>query len=216
VVTTKCTTCGGRKVIHGTDDITIEVEPGMDTGHEIVFPRAGDQSSDIDVTPGDVIYRIVTSPHSRFTRRGDDLYMTVPITLKEAIAGFAKKFKVRAPRPSMAASPVHRPQWGAARTCGHAARRAARGSSGPAARARVCSGQHLDGHEVTVKRTKVTQPNFVLKIAGEGMPQHNFPSVKGDLYCEFTVVIPTKLTKAQKDGISDLLTTPTPEGHAEL
>jgi hypothetical protein len=44
VVGAKCNTCGGHKVIHGTDDLTIEVEPGMDDGHEIVFPRAADQS----------------------------------------------------------------------------------------------------------------------------------------------------------------------------
>ena len=42
--------------------------------------------------------------------------------------------------------------------------------------------QHLDGHEVVVARKHVTQPGFVLKVKGEGMPQHNFPSEKGDLY----------------------------------
>eukprot|EP00038_Savillea_parva_P017334 m.19896 g.19896 ORF g.19896 m.19896 type:complete len:379 (+) comp3733_c0_seq1:58-1194(+) len=157
VVKAKCRTCGGHKVVHGTDDLVIEVEAGMDNGHEIVFPRAGDQSKDIDTTPGDIVYRITTTPHPRFSRRGDDLYMTLPITLSEAIGGFAKKFK------------------------------------------------HLDGHEVTVKRTKVTQPNFVLKVAEEGMPQHNFPSVKGDLYVEFTVIIPTKLSAEQKKSIKELL-----------
>lgn len=93
----KCRTCGGKRVVHGTDDLTIEVEQGMDNGHEIVFSRAGDQSKNIDVTPGDVIYRITTAPHARFTRRGDDLYMNVPLTLSEAISGFSKIFKVRLP-----------------------------------------------------------------------------------------------------------------------
>lgn len=93
---TKCRTCGGHKVVHGTDDLTVEVEAGMDNGQEIVFPRAGDQSKDIDVTPGDIIYRITTTPHARFTRRGDDLYISVPLSLKEAIGGFSKKFKVGA------------------------------------------------------------------------------------------------------------------------
>jgi len=168
IVKAKCRTCGGHKVVHGTDDLIVEVEAGMDTGHEIVFPRAGDQPKDIDVTPGDIVYRIVTAPHPRFSRRGDDLYMTMPITLAEAIGGFAKKFR------------------------------------------------HLDGHEVTVKRTKVTQPNFVLKVAGEGMPQHNFPSVKGDLYCEFTVIIPTKLTAEQKTTIKSVLSKEDGKSHAEL
>jgi DnaJ-class molecular chaperone len=73
--------------------------------------------------------------------------------------------------------------------------------------------KHLDGHAVQLKRTKVTQPNFTLKIEKEGMPQHEFPSETGDLYCTFTVIIPTKLTKVQKDSIAAILSNP---AHTEL
>lgn len=47
--------------------------------------------------------------------------------------------------------------------------------------------QHLDGHEVTLERDRVTQPGYVLKVAGEGMPRRSFPSEFGDLYVEFAV-----------------------------
>lgn len=47
--------------------------------------------------------------------------------------------------------------------------------------------QHLDGHAVTLKRSKITQPNYVLRVKGEGMPQFEEFSNKGDLYCTFTV-----------------------------
>lgn len=90
----KCPTCRGRKVIHGTDDLTIDIEKGMPDGHRLTFPRAGDQSSDIDTTPGDVVYTIKTEAHKKFTRRGNDLYMTQPITLAQAINGFQLSFEV--------------------------------------------------------------------------------------------------------------------------
>lgn len=35
---------------------------------------------------------------------------------------------------------------------------------------------HLDGREVPVKRDGVTPHGFVMKINGQGMPTHNFPS----------------------------------------
>lgn len=54
--------------MHGTDEFTIDIERGMPDNEEIVFPRAGDQSRDIDTTPGDVIYTLKTQPHSLFSR----------------------------------------------------------------------------------------------------------------------------------------------------
>ena len=52
---------------------------------------------------------------------------------------------------------------------------------------------HLDGHVVTLKRSGVTQPGFVQTIKGEGMPvfKHN---TFGDLFIEYTVVLPTELS----------------------
>ena len=37
------------------------------------------------------------------------------------------------------------------------------------------------------------------------MPQHEFPSEHGDLYVTVTVIIPTKLSAADKDGIVKIL-----------
>lgn len=70
--------------MHGTDDITLVIEKGMADGQKLVFARAGkfinvyillpyigiigDQSTDIETTPGDVIYTIRTAPHKRFSR----------------------------------------------------------------------------------------------------------------------------------------------------
>ena len=157
IIKAKCLTCKGAKVIHGTDDLLIEIEKGMADGQQLTFSRAGDQTEDIDTTPGDVIYELRTAPHRRFTRRGDDLYMTQVLTLLEALSGFETTFS------------------------------------------------HLDGHKVTLKRSKVTQPGFVMKVPKEGMPAHNFASEKGDLYVTFTVVLPSKVSAADKATFSTML-----------
>eukprot|EP00051_Salpingoeca_urceolata_P029304 m.489533 g.489533 ORF g.489533 m.489533 type:complete len:378 (+) comp26837_c0_seq1:158-1291(+) len=157
IVKTKCPQCQGTKVIHGTDDITVTIEKGMSDQEEVLVSRAGDQTGDIDTTPGDVVFVLDTAPHKRFTRNGADLHITQHITLLEALLGFEKAFK------------------------------------------------HLDGHIVTLSRTTVTQPGFVLKVPGEGMPLHNSPGDHGDLYCEFSVVLPPELSEDQKSQLRPVL-----------
>ena len=51
---------------------------------------------------------------------------------------------------------------------------------------------HLDGHTVTLKRDGVTQPGFVQTVKGEGMPVFQ-GNTFGDLYVEYTVVLPTEI-----------------------
>ena len=60
---------------------------------------------------------------------------------------------------------------------------------------------HLDGHRVDFGKKTITKPGEVLKIEGEGMPIHKFPSQKGDLYITITVVMPTSLSAEQKKAI---------------
>jgi len=60
---------------------------------------------------------------------------------------------------------------------------------------------HLDGHEVTVEQQSVTKPGQIIKIAGEGMPHFNYPSDKGDLYIEFSIIMPESVTEHQKSGL---------------
>ncbi|RUS30153.1 hypothetical protein BC938DRAFT_479787 [Jimgerdemannia flammicorona] len=53
---------------------------------------------------------------------------------------------------------------------------------------------HLDGAVVTLKRTGAVTPHgFVQTIVGQGMPHHQSPSDKGDLFVEYAVVFPTKV-----------------------
>ena len=54
-----------------------------------------------------------------------------------------------------------------------------------------------------VSRDGVTQPGFVIKVIGEGMPRHQ-RSEKGDLYVKVNVIIPTELTEKQKEIAKNL------------
>ena len=64
--------------------------------------------------------------------------------------------------------------------------------------------KHLDGREFYIESKKITQPDEVRIITGEGMPVHKFPSQKGDLYIKFRVILPKNLNKKEKEIINDI------------
>jgi len=63
---------------------------------------------------------------------------------------------------------------------------------------------HLDKREFYIESDKPTQPFSVRTIQGEGMPQHNFPSSKGNLHIKFNVRLPEKLNNAEKELVKQL------------
>lgn len=54
--------------------------------------------------------------------------------------------------------------------------------------------RHLDGHFVKILKEGVTQHNEVKKFKGEGMPNHEYSSMHGDLYVEFKIIFPKEFT----------------------
>jgi len=65
--------------------------------------------------------------------------------------------------------------------------------------------QQLDGRTVEVSRDGVTQYDHVMQIKGEGMPHHDVPSDKGNMFVKFQVVFPNKLTPDQQERLKDIL-----------
>lgn len=65
--------------------------------------------------------------------------------------------------------------------------------------------KQLDGRDIVVERTGVTQHEYVMKIKAEGMPHHNFPSDKGNLLVKFTVKYPKTFTADQQSKLAELL-----------
>jgi DnaJ-related protein SCJ1 len=64
---------------------------------------------------------------------------------------------------------------------------------------------HLDGHLVTIESKSITIPGAIMKIEGEGMPHHDYPSFSGNLFVEFTVQFPDSLTSEQKKVFQQIL-----------
>jgi len=64
---------------------------------------------------------------------------------------------------------------------------------------------HLDGHNVTIKREKITWPGARIKKKGEGLPQHEQNNVFGDLYVTIDVDFPKgEMSNDQREMIKNL------------
>jgi DnaJ family protein B protein 11 len=81
-----CDECPNVKMVTEESMLEIEIEPGMKDGQETKFTAEGEPH--IDGEPGDLVFKIKTSSHSVFERRGDDLYTNLTITLQDALVGF--------------------------------------------------------------------------------------------------------------------------------
>jgi len=90
-VTSTCPHCAGRKVEVGEDNLMVSVERGMVDGEKITFSQQADETP--DSTPGDLIFKLVTAPHKRFVRNGDNLHFSLTVSLLEALVGFNKKIR---------------------------------------------------------------------------------------------------------------------------
>jgi len=66
----------------------VVIEKGMKDGDTITFKAEGEQKE--NQIPGDVEFTLKGVKHSRFERRGDNLYMDMTLSLKESLLGFEK------------------------------------------------------------------------------------------------------------------------------
>jgi DnaJ-class molecular chaperone len=63
--------------------------------------------------------------------------------------------------------------------------------------------KHLDG-TLKLERNQITQNGFIMDLKGKGMPKDLFADTYGDLFIEFSVVLPVSLTQAQKTALEIL------------
>jgi len=81
----RCKQCGGKKTIIERKVLHVHVDRGVQSGTKIPFYGEGDQLPGVE--PGDVVFEIEQKPHSRFQRKGDDLFYQAKIDLLTALAG---------------------------------------------------------------------------------------------------------------------------------
>jgi len=88
---------GATKHIHlpHGGELEVKIPPGIEEG-QILRLRGKGAPSQGDGPTGDALVEIAILPHRFFTREGDNIYLDLPITIKEAALGA----DIRAPTPS--------------------------------------------------------------------------------------------------------------------
>jgi DnaJ-class molecular chaperone len=86
---TPCKNCPNGMTEEEELDLTIDITPGMHDGDHIKFDQVADEA--IGHIPGDLIFIVSQIRDQHFTREGDDLSVSIEISLAEALVGFSKE-----------------------------------------------------------------------------------------------------------------------------
>ncbi|MCD6177654.1 molecular chaperone DnaJ [bacterium] len=81
-----CNVCKGEGRIIGEEKIDVTIPAGVDSGQMIKIKGKGDAGRKKG-KPGDLYLRISVRKHPIFERRGDDLYVEIPISFSQAALG---------------------------------------------------------------------------------------------------------------------------------
>ena len=149
-----CNVCKGEGRIKGEDAIKIKIPPGVDSNQILKIAGKGDAGRKKGKT-GDLYIRVFVKPHSVFKRKGDDLYVKMPIMFSQAALGD----EIEVPT--------------------------------------------IEGTKILLTIPQGIESGKVLKVSGKGVP-HFSGLGRGNMLVEIEVVIPTKLTKEQKELLERL------------
>jgi molecular chaperone DnaJ len=83
---TVCKTCGGEGRLRRTETIDVRIPAGIASGSRVRVPGKGNAGT-MGAPVGDLYLRVDVKPHPFFERRGNDLYVKVPVTVAEATLG---------------------------------------------------------------------------------------------------------------------------------
>ncbi len=81
-----CSQCSGKGVTPKTEQVKVRIPAGVDTGSRVRIPKKG-QGGRLGAPPGDLFILTNVGKHKYLTRKGDNIYVTVPVTLPEAALG---------------------------------------------------------------------------------------------------------------------------------
>lgn len=85
-VTKFCPTCRGTGKTTRTETLRVKIPPGADTGSRVRLRGMGGAGTG-GGQPGDLIIEITVRSHPFFKRKGDDIYLDLPVTFGEAALG---------------------------------------------------------------------------------------------------------------------------------
>lgn len=81
-----CSLCKGKGTIPKTETVKVRIPAGVETGSRVRIPGKG-EGGRLGAPPGDLHIITNVGQHKHFTRKGDNIYVTVPITVPEAALG---------------------------------------------------------------------------------------------------------------------------------
>ncbi|WP_299137779.1 molecular chaperone DnaJ [uncultured Corynebacterium sp.] len=85
-ITDPCKDCHGTGTVHRTRNITVRIPAGVINGQKVRL--AGQGEAGPNGTPaGDLFVAVTVKPDKVFTREGDDLHVTVPVSFTELALG---------------------------------------------------------------------------------------------------------------------------------
>lgn len=81
-----CAVCQGRGAVPKSETVKVRIPAGVDTGSRVRVVGKG-QAGALGAPAGDLFIITNVATHRIFTRKGDNIYCTVPITVPEAALG---------------------------------------------------------------------------------------------------------------------------------
>ncbi|MBI4851827.1 MAG: molecular chaperone DnaJ [Acidobacteria bacterium] len=81
-----CNTCNGKATIPKTESVKVRIPAGVDTGSRVKVPAKGNAGKK-GGQAGDLYIITNVGEHPYFTRKGDNIYCTIPVTVPEAAIG---------------------------------------------------------------------------------------------------------------------------------
>jgi len=84
--TSACSTCNGEGVVSKTETVDFRIKAGTRDGQRIRLQGKGNAGTSGGAA-GDLFVIVRTAPHPAFSRVGDDIHLTVPVTVPEASLG---------------------------------------------------------------------------------------------------------------------------------
>jgi molecular chaperone DnaJ len=81
-----CAVCNGKGVVPKTESVKVRIPAGVDTGSRVRVPGKG-EGGRLGAPAGDLFIITNVGRHPYFTRKGDNIYVTIPVTVPEAALG---------------------------------------------------------------------------------------------------------------------------------
>ncbi|MDQ3633366.1 MAG: molecular chaperone DnaJ [Acidobacteriota bacterium] len=81
-----CSLCSGKGVTPKREQVKVRIPAGVDTGSRVRIPKKG-HGGRLGAEPGDLYIITNVGKHKYFRRKGNNVYVTVPITISEAALG---------------------------------------------------------------------------------------------------------------------------------